>query len=517
MRMGSSVNKNVVLINVDHRWKELARKDALAGNPPRDAALPDPRQEEIRRFFDAIFTQKRTPMLDEADAIAERLNKTRSALTETKQKIAAREPVGQLEQTLHADLESAKPETVRCLKQKLEAYSHLRIFQEDHGLTQPAERRKKPIEAVAQISITLVFETFMNAWFYSAGVGLVAGAVVAFIFSLVVALLGFVTGYAGRYINAKGALRRAAGWLVFVGGTAVAVYLSSVTATYRSLVEFMRLELLRNPDANVDLYTQSARLFATALDDGRQIFWLHIPFHELNSTLLFALALIAFLNATIAGYRFEDPVPGYSKASERHDQAEAARQAAENKLRRDLRAAAERMKAERKRLVDEVNGAGKVHGDVAIKFERCTHKLAELAEKVGNEYKHCVSEFRAENTRIRPIPPPAYYADPIDEAGLETNPLVFDHIRTSLDALEYSHAELEPEIATLNAEIAQLSDLRAELETTITDVVATWTGEAIKEYEKERPNYHGPRSITYDGLAPSSGPATEVTSTTTRT
>jgi uncharacterized protein YukE len=511
--MGQIVNKNVVLINVDRRWKEQARKDALEGNPPRDAVLPDPRQEEIRRFFDGLFAQNRKPMLDEADAIAERLNKTRSALVETKQKIAAREPVAQVEQTLHADLESAKPETIRRLKHKLNAYSHLRIFQDDHGLTRTAERRKKPIEAAAQISITLVAETFMNAWFYSTGVGLVAGAVVAFIFSLVVALLGFVTGYAGRYINAKPALQRVGGWLALVGGTVVAVYLSSVTATYRSLVEFSRIELLQNPDASTDLYAQSARLFATALDDGRQIFLFHIPFHELNSTLLFALALIAFLNATIAGYRFEDPVPGYSKASEQHDAAEAARQAAETNLRRALRAAADRMKSERKRLVDEVNGASRAHGDVSIKFERCTHKLAELAEKLNNEYKHSVSEFRAENTRIRAIPPPAYYSEAIDDAGLETNPLVFENIRTSLDALAYSHAELEPEIATLNAEIAELSDLRAQLETSITDVMKEWSGEAIRAYEDEHQKYSGPRTITYDGTAPASGAVTEVTRT----
>jgi uncharacterized protein YukE len=172
------------------------------------------------------------------------------------------------------------------------------------------------------------------------------------------------------------------------------------------------------------------------------------------------------------------------------------------------------MKGERKRLVDEVNGAAKVHGDVAIKFERCTHKLAELAEKLNNEYKHSVSEFRTENTRIRAIPPPAYYSEPIDDAGLETNPLVFDNIRTSLDALASAHAELEPEIATLNGEIAELAELRAQLETSITDIVKSWNGEAIAEYEEDHRKYSGPRSITYDGIAPSSGPAAEVTRTT---
>lgn len=510
------MNSNVVVINMNREWKERARQDARDGKPPRDATPPDGRETDIKSFFTELFAKNRKPMLDEADAIAERLNKTRTALVETKQKIGGREPVDQLEQTLNADLEAAKPATVQRLKQKLNAYTNLRIFQADHGVTHKAARRKKPIEAAAQISVTLVAETFMNAWFYSTGVGLVAGAVVAFIFSLVIALIGFVAGYAGRYINAKPALQRVAGWLALTGGTVVAVYLSSVTATYRSLVEFMRLQLMQNADANTDLYMESARLFATALDDGRQIFLLHIPFHELNSTLLFALALIAFLNATIAGYRFEDAVPGYSKASEEFDDAEAARQTAETNLRRGLRAAAENMKSERKRLIDDVNAAAKIHGDVTIKFERCAQKLAELAEKLNSEYKHAVSEVRAENIQVRAIPPPAYYSDPIEDAAFATNPLVFQNIRFSLEALAAAHAELEPEIATLNGEIAELTERRAQLESSVSDAMKEWNGVAIQEYEDEHGKKLGLPSVTYDGAAPASGSAEELSRTSRR-
>ena len=87
----------------------------------------------------------------------------------------------------------------------------------------------------------------------------------------------------------------------------IAIYLSSVTATFRALSELARLNALQHPDTFTGVSVVPADTFARALILGPQIFTLHVPFNELNATLLFAMAIVAFVNATIAGYRFEDP------------------------------------------------------------------------------------------------------------------------------------------------------------------------------------------------------------------
>ena len=117
------MSKDIVIIDVDRRWTQQAREDALAGNPPRDAVRPDPRQEEIERFYRELFVKNRAPVLAEAEVVAERVHEARKALAATKQDIVGRERVEQLRKTLGADLQSARPETVKQMKKKLYAFS----------------------------------------------------------------------------------------------------------------------------------------------------------------------------------------------------------------------------------------------------------------------------------------------------------------------------------------------------------------------------------------------------------
>ena len=90
---------------------------------------------------------------------------------------------------------------------------------------------------------------------------------------------------------------------------------------------------MEHPESFAGVSVVPADTFGRALVLGPQIFTLHVPFNELNASLLFGMAIVAFVNATIAGYRFEDPVPRYSKASENFEQTEAACEAAEAALR----------------------------------------------------------------------------------------------------------------------------------------------------------------------------------------
>jgi hypothetical protein len=470
-------------------WIRTARDHALRGIPPQDATGPDALELEIARLAHEIYIQEGAPIIKEAESLAERVNKARGDIADTEQSISGRAPLSHLEELLKADLEAARPENVKLLKSKKRAGTHLSVFKADHGLTRPADKQKKPIDIIARLSISLAVETFANAFFYSTGVGLIAGAGIAFIFSLVIAVLGFLAGYFGRYRNSIRLAERIWGWAAIAGGLVVAVYVSSVTATFRALVEIAKLRA----DAQTDLAAQSPQLFERAITEGHQIFFLQVPFHELNATLLFALAMMAFVYAAYTGYTSSDAVPGYSKASEQFDQDEAACQAAESKLRADLVKIATEMKQKRAHLVTAINEATRRQRDLAIKSDSCAKRLAQFGETTSNEYVHAVSSCRAENTKHRATQPPDYFAEPIPPIPFDTDPRVLQDLRDSLETLKEEIVAVDPFASTLNAEIIEIDRARATLAEMISRNVKAWDDEAAEEIKVEA-IYDGPRA-----------------------
>jgi hypothetical protein len=464
-------------------WLRTARNNATLGIPAPDAAERDTLETDIEGTFQQAFAQNAKPMIQEADSLAERLNRARTELLEIRRKIETRLPVEHLQERLKADSIATRPVAVAALKDKKHAYSHLTVFRTEHGLTRPAEKRKNAFDVLAVISIFLVAETFINAYFYQTGVGLIAGAAIAFLFSCIIAALGFASGFLGRYRNSQILWERIGGWLAIIVGAVIAIYISSVTATFRALVEITRL----SADRQADVSAQSADLFTKAIGDGSQIFFFHVPFHEINATLLFAIAIIAFVNAAIAGYTCIDPVPNYSKASERFDRSDAQCQAAETKLRSDLLSSASEMKLERARIVTSINDSSRIQGDLAIKFERCAQRFAECAEQTNADYKQAVKECRNENVKHRAqgTRAPAYFADDVEDLVIDTEPLLFRNIQTGLDTMKADVTALTPEIPTLNAEIVELEQQRAALAETITQHVKDWDDIATLEIETE--------------------------------
>ena len=463
-------------------WLRTARHNATLNIPPQDAVGPDPIEMDIRRLGEQVFTQAGRPILKDAEGLAERLNRARTDLLDVKQRIAGRLPVTHLDERLNADLQAARPQHVASLVDRKRASTHLAIFKRDHGLTQRAEKQKNPLDILARVSLFLVVETITNAYFYyNTGVGLLAGAAIAFFFSVIIAALGFATGFFGRYRNAKPPSERIGGWLAIIAGAALAVYLSSVTATFRALAEIART----HSDRQTDLAAQSADLFQKALADGNQIFLLHVPFHEINATLLFGVAIIAFAWDAFVGYNCMDPVPGYSRASAIFDQSDAAARSSATKLRNDLLSITLELKSQRSRLVSAINDASRLHGDLAIKFERCMQRMTELAQLTNNDHRQAVSECRVENATLRATPAPAYFSEPVADLELNTDPLLFQNVRAALAKMEEEVANLNPIVDVLNPEIAELEHRRAALAETITETLKQWDDEADEHIDRE--------------------------------
>ncbi|HEY0381830.1 MAG TPA: hypothetical protein VGC72_06500 [Candidatus Elarobacter sp.] len=466
-------------MDANRHWLATARKDAVAGRPPQDALGPDVLDMEIAAAYKKFFADEKKPIIKDTERIAERLIKARADVGETKQSINGREPVSHLEDLLNADLEEARPHNVRLLAEKRVANSHLSVFKTENGLTRPAEKSKKRLDVLSPIIFVLLFETLINAYFYQSGVGLLAGAMIAFFISGIIAAIGFGTGFLSRFRNAKSLPERIGGWLALVIGTAMAIYVSSVTATFRALVE-----IAKQSDRLGDVSAQSIDLFTRAIADGYQIFFFHVPFHEINATLLFAVAIIAFVNAAIQGYGCSDPVPGYSKASEQFERCDAQTRAAETALRTDLLNRASEIKMRRLRLVAAINDAVKLHGDSDFAFKRSEQRLAELAQEMNDTYRQAITDCRVENTRHRPTQPPAYFSNAIDDISFDMNTTLFDNVRTALDEFEGEIEEVKPQVETLHSEIGDVEQLRATLAEKITSTIKGWDAEAEHDLDQ---------------------------------
>jgi hypothetical protein len=462
-------------------WVLKARENATRGIPPQDASGPDALEMEISAFSREVFSQEGNPITKDAESVAELLNKERSTVAEVRQNISRRAPVEQLEELLKADLEAARPENVKVLKSKKRAGIHLSIFKADNELTRHADKQRTFPDIAAKLSISLAIETAANAYFYSTGIGYLAGAGIAFFFSFIIAMLGFAGGFFARFRNSRHLSEQLWGWVAVVLSVLIAVYVSSVTATFRALMEIAKLQ----KDAQTDLSAQSPVLFERAIIEGRQIFLFHVPFHELNATLLFALAIIAFVYAAYVGYTSSDVVPGYSKVSEDFERHEAVADAAESKVRADLNRLANGMKTDRSRLISAISEAWNVQRDLGIKSDSCAKRLAQLAERTNNEHFHAVNSCRVENANHRATQPPAYFAEPVARLDFDTDPLVLKNLRADLDLLKTEIAELEPFAEPMNAEIIELEQLRATLAETITQNVKAWDVQAEKELDDE--------------------------------
>lgn len=457
---------------MNSQWLRTARNNAFFGVPRSDAARPDPLELEIAYLSDELFVREGQQIRKDAESVAEQLNRARADLNAAKRAINARLLVTNAKERVEADLRATRSEYLKLLKNKQSAYSYMSVFKSEHGLTRPAAKRKASLDILAPITVFLIIETLNVAYFYQARVGPLAGASVAFCSSLVIALLGFQSGFLGRYVNAKTLPERIGGCAQIILAALLAIYLASVTATFRTLLD----TATQYPDKPPNLSAQPLDIFAKALSDGQQIFLFHIPFHGVNATLLFALAIIAFVNAAFVGYTCIDPVPGYSEASERFEHYDAGCRAVEARLRSGLLSVITEATLQRARFAAAFNEALRLQGEVAISLESCTQELAELAQSTNNSYKRAVTECRAENARHRTTPPPQYFAEPVADLPLDTDPLLFRDIRCGLAAFRDEIAAMDYLIAPLSAEVAEMEQQSVALSEKISQNLLAWDG-----------------------------------------
>jgi hypothetical protein len=468
---------------------EKAREDGANLVPPSDAANPGAYEQYLTTTTESEFARKKKPILEKARKLGDELKRTGVTLDALNPKVLALSPVDHLDVNLRADAEQARPDAVSLIIKKLRAEAFLNHFRHENNLLRPAERRKKPLDVAAIILLFLLIETVMNAWFYSAGVGLLAGAMFALLFSIVTALIGFFTGYLGRYRNAPLFWEKVFGWLAILVGSVVAIYLSSVTATFRAL-----MEVARNQEAGPVASTLSTTMFQQAVSQGWDIFFLHVPFQEMHAMLLFAIAIFAFINAAVAGYTCIDPVPNYTKYSERVDEDERAVNASIRKLREDLALAAERLTNERRSILTEAQGLATNSGRHLNDVKEYNDAYQRLERSVNNTHEQYIALYRDENTHIRTTQPPGYFKREVEYVELcdPHDIKLLTELQSTATSQEEQTKKLASEFGKLNEDIQQINTSRANLAQLVTQLTDEWRKEAEDRIGAEP--WAGPRN-----------------------
>ena len=356
-------------------------------------------------------------------------------------------------------------------------------FRTDRNIRRLPYKEKNAFDVLALIIVFFIIETLANAGFYASGIGLLGGAGIALLFSFVTAAIGFGAGFLTRYRNSTIPWQRVAGWFSALLGVVVSVYLSSVTATFRALIE-------RN--ANPDIPGAGLRQFEQAVHDGWLIFTGHIPFPEIYATLLFFIALAAFVNAAIAGYNFKDPIPGYSRVWRVYKDAEEKVSEGERDLRATLREEAEKMRRDRVTLINGITATGKAHAALTVRLENCFAKLGQLARQNNADYVQLIREYRATNSLWRATPPPPYFATDPEELPLKTRPATMVATEDGLGRLKQLEVRLLELLDPLKKQNTEIAQREAALHPMIDDFQRKCKDLALDQINADIP-HAGPR------------------------
>ena len=181
----------------------------------------------------------------------------------------------------------------------VESYAELRDFKLANGLKRPAHEVPPNISTIGTMMVCWLLETIANSMLLrlndSMGYlgGVVAAAIVGFINV-------FVAGVVGRlvwpWVNRREPGARVAGW---VGVTIWGIF----TLSWNLLAAYYRdAKSLGLPDPE----NAALSLFGSGL-------------HSIYSYGLLVAGLIFAITAAFAGYRMDDPFPGYGPVSRRHE------------------------------------------------------------------------------------------------------------------------------------------------------------------------------------------------------
>ncbi|MGD9979540.1 MAG: hypothetical protein AB7T58_02955 [Hyphomonadaceae bacterium] len=329
------------------------------------------------------------------------------------------------------------------------AYRDYRAFRIQHQLTDTEPHYDNVFwRKVFWLALLFVIEVAANGWMIgqAAPGGLVQGWTTALMISVLVVLTGSLLG-AGpwRYLNYRGGDGRGFRhrlWAVptFALGSGLLLLFAFYIAHYRYALSQTALD---SPVPDNILTSIASQPFQ--------------PFQQLESLLLFVIALLIGVFAVARGAHWDDPYPGYGLRHRRMEEARERSMEIAQQLSADIDAA----KAEADLALNDIaTTSAKAVGALRQAIAKTQDNAAIwdfTAAEILAEGRDAIEIYRAANKAARTAKPPAYFEDdpfddiepPSSEEVLQTLTSAFSRATSNITAcksqLAGARAQLEAE------------------------------------------------------------------------
>jgi hypothetical protein len=361
-----------------------------------------------------------------------------------------------------------RPVLVKLREDQLIREAELKAFRDLNGITEKASYPDNLLIPYLILLPIVLAETIANAFFYENAQGLLGGAFVALVVSIVNLAFAFLLGNGWRYKNLASTGHKIAGWACGVGAVLVAIYFNAIFSAYRS-----EYQLLVDPTDVV----ASGAAFKRAMGIAGYVFVGRLPSSDLMSFILFFVGLVLSVIAFRKGYTCDDRYPGHGKRDRLFVEAtrryETELEVVRLKLLGDVQRRVTGMASAKTQLLQMKARLDQVKNSLPVDVSSLQASLVQLQR----DFALVLNTYRQKNVSVRPIPAPAYFAETpdvigqyqhedgselmarIEAAGLELETLkssYLSRLNDSMRDLENQGRELQgPGFAAFQAEVTK--------------------------------------------------------------
>ncbi|KND57466.1 hypothetical protein BVER_05823c [Candidatus Burkholderia verschuerenii] len=310
-----------------------------------------------------------------------------------------------LTETVSHTREQQRPVLIRLREDQLQREAELKAYRALNHISEKASYPENLMLPFLWLVPFILGETICNAVLYENAQGLLGGAFVAFLVSIVNLSIAFCMGMAFRYKNLSAGVCKVAGWNALLVAVFVAIYFNAIFSAYRS-----EYQLLVDPSDLVE----AGAAFKRAMSVAGYVFIGRLPSNDLMSFVLFFLGLVLSAIAFWKGYSCDDRHPGHGKrdrlfteASRKFDsELDVVKLKVVGEIQRRVTgmAAAKNQLLSTKARLDQIRSG--IRSDVAT--------LKVLLTELQRDFTLVLNVYRQKNVSVRPIPAPEYFAETPD-------------------------------------------------------------------------------------------------------
>lgn len=310
-----------------------------------------------------------------------------------------------LSETVSHAQEQQRAVLVKLREDQLQREAELKAYRSLNAITERAVYPENLWLPYLWLVPIVFIETVGNAFFYANEQGLLGGAFVAFVVSVVNLAIAFGLGATFRYKNMAAGSHKLLGLGAMFLAVIIAIYFNAIFSAYRSeyqlIVDQASLE-------------ESGAAFKRAMTAAGYIFVGRLPSRDLMSFVMFFIGLVLSVVAFRKGYACDDRYPGhgkrdrlYAEATKKYDaELEIVRLKVLGEIQRRVTemAAVKGQLMQTKARLDQVKNAAEMEAST----------LRSTLAQLQRDFALVLNTYRQKNVSVRPIKAPEYFSETPD-------------------------------------------------------------------------------------------------------